>query len=51
MITESYAHIPFKRPTPNGQQFIDILIGKRHQSRVPLVEYIADNMVMRPVLG
>jgi hypothetical protein len=50
MITESYAHIPFKRPTPDGQEFIDILMGKRHLSRVPLVEYTVDNTAMQPVV-
>jgi hypothetical protein len=50
MITESYAHIPFKRPTPDGQEFINVLMGKKHLSLVPLVEYTADNTAMRSVV-
>lgn len=43
-------HLPVKRPKPNAQEFIDILMGHIPQHRTPLVEYIVDDTVMRPIV-
>jgi uroporphyrinogen decarboxylase len=43
-------HLPLKNPKPNGAEFIDIILGRVKQTRTPLVEYIVDEMVMRPVV-
>lgn len=43
-------HIPLRRPCPNAQEFRDILLGRVKDGRVPLVEYIVDPVVMRPIL-
>jgi uroporphyrinogen decarboxylase len=50
MITESFRHIPLTRPRPDAQEFIDILLGRSTSRRIPLVEYIVDDVVMQPVV-
>jgi len=42
--------IPLKEPRPDARGFVDILLGRRLGNRVPLVEYIVDEAVMRPVV-
>lgn len=42
--------IPLVEPKPDANQFIDILAGKTSSRRVPLVEYIVDDVVMKPIL-
>ncbi len=42
--------LPLEHPAPNGREFIDILAGKSPSRRVPLVEYIVDDVVMKPVV-
>jgi uroporphyrinogen decarboxylase len=43
-------HVPLKDPRPNAAEFIDIIMGRSASRRVPLVEYIVDEAVMRPVV-
>lgn len=43
-------HLPVKRPAPNGQEFIDIMMGKSTSQRVPLVEYIVDDVLVKPIV-
>jgi hypothetical protein len=45
-----WRHVPVKNPKPNAQEFIDILMGRTPQRRTPLVEYIVDDFVMRPIV-
>jgi len=42
--------IPLARPRPNAGEFIDILLGRIPSRRVPLVEYLVDATVMKPVV-
>ena len=42
-------HLPLANPRPDARQFIDILTGRTRSSRVPLVEYIMDDMVTKPI--
>jgi uroporphyrinogen decarboxylase len=42
--------IPLDHPSPDGGEFIDILSGRSPSHRVPLVEYLVDDAVMKPVL-
>jgi len=42
--------IPLSHPAPDRGEFIDILAGKAASRRVPLVEYIVDDVVMKPVV-
>lgn len=42
-------NIPVLQPKPDGKRFIDTLMG-RSQGKPPLVEYIVDDVLMRPIL-
>ncbi len=42
--------VPLKNPKPNGNEFIDILMGRSQSKRTPLVEYIVDDVVMKPIV-
>lgn len=42
--------LPVRHPRPDAAQFIDIIMGRISAARVPLVEYIIDETVMRPIL-
>jgi uroporphyrinogen decarboxylase len=50
MITESFSHIPFHKAAPDADECIRLLLHPTPGSRVPLVEYIVDDQIMRPVL-
>lgn len=43
-------HLPVKQPRPDARGFIDILMGRVKGTRTPLVEYIVDPVVMKPVV-
>jgi len=45
-----YPSIPLKTSRPDAREYIDILAGKSASRRVPLVEYIIDDVVMKPIL-
>ena len=45
-----YPHIPLANAKPDVGVFVDALLGRRTLQRAPLVEYIVDDVVMRPVL-
>jgi uroporphyrinogen decarboxylase len=42
-------HIPLANPRPDARRAIDVLLGRARTDRPPLVEYIVDEAVMRPV--
>jgi len=43
-------HIPLAHPKPDGAELIDILTGRKPQVRTPLIEYIVDDVVMKPIV-
>ena len=43
-------NVPVTRPAPDGGQFIDGLMGRSTSVRTPLVEYLVDEVVMRPIV-
>jgi uroporphyrinogen decarboxylase len=43
-------HLPLAKPKPNAAEFIDILMGRSTSKRVPLVEYLVDDVVMKPIM-
>lgn len=45
-----YSHIPIANPQPNAVEFIEILTGRIASPRVPLVEYLVDAVLMKPIL-
>jgi uroporphyrinogen decarboxylase len=42
--------LPLEHPRPDAREFVDILQGRRATGRVPLVEYLVDPTVMKPVV-
>jgi uroporphyrinogen decarboxylase len=42
-------NIPLKKPTPDVQEWLDILLGKIQQKRTPLVEYVIDEVVWKTI--
>jgi uroporphyrinogen decarboxylase len=42
--------LPLTSPSPDAAECIAILTGQSKSTRVPLVEYIVDDVVMRPIL-
>jgi uroporphyrinogen decarboxylase len=45
-----YSHLPINHPQPNAAEFIEILAGRTRSTRVPLVEYLVDAVLMKPIL-
>ena len=42
--------VPLQHPRPDAREMIDILGGRSASRRVPLIEYIVDDVVMRPIV-
>jgi uroporphyrinogen decarboxylase len=49
-MTTALRHLPLEHPNPDGERFIDILMGRVRDVPPPLVEYLVDEVVMRPVV-
>ena len=43
-------HVPLTRPKPDAEEFVGILMGRTTSTRVPLVEYLVDYVVMKPIV-
>jgi len=43
-------HLPLARPQPDGVRFIDWLMGRTTAGKTPLVEYLVDDVLMRPIV-
>ncbi|HOI45377.1 MAG TPA: hypothetical protein PLX50_07185, partial [Candidatus Aminicenantes bacterium] len=43
-------NLPVRHPRPDSEAFIKILTGKGRSGRVPLVEYIVDDLVLEPII-
>jgi len=43
-------NIPLSAPKPDARRFIDVLMGREGEGRVPLVEYLVDDLVRRPIV-
>jgi uroporphyrinogen decarboxylase len=42
--------LPLEHPRPDAKEFIEILAGRGRRVRTPLVEYIVDDVVMKPIV-
>jgi uroporphyrinogen decarboxylase len=42
--------LPLKKPRPDARRFVDGLMGLRPTGHVPLVEYLIDDAVARPII-
>jgi uroporphyrinogen decarboxylase len=43
-------NLPVAHPHPDGKRFIDQLMGRVSGGKVPLVEYLVDEVLMRPIV-
>jgi uroporphyrinogen decarboxylase len=43
-------NVPVEKPRPDIQRFLAAMSGQRVPDKVPLVEYLVDNSVMKPIL-
>ena len=50
MNTVELRHVPIQEPQPNAGRFIDLLMGRLSGGRTPLVEYLVDETLMRPIV-
>jgi len=46
----SLRNLPLRHPKPDARRFVDVLMGRAEGTRPPLVEYLVDEVVMRPIL-
>jgi len=46
----SELRVPIRKPKPDIERFLDIMKGRTVPDRTPLVEYLIDNAVMKPIL-
>jgi uroporphyrinogen decarboxylase len=42
--------LPLSNPNPDAQECIDILMGRIPQCRTPLIEYVIDDVVWKPIV-
>jgi uroporphyrinogen decarboxylase len=42
-------NLPVAKPKPDGKRFVDVLMGKS-RGKPPLVEYLVDDVLMRPIV-
>ncbi len=50
MTPGKFKHLPIGNPRPDRSEFIDILMGRKPQANTPLVEYIIDDVVRKPIV-
>ncbi len=43
-------HIPLQNPQPDIEEWLAILLGKKSQTRTPLIEYVIDDAVLKPIV-
>jgi uroporphyrinogen decarboxylase len=43
-------HLPLMNPKPHAREWLDILMGKIPQKRTPLIEYMIDDIVLKPIV-
>lgn len=48
-MTDRFPHIPLHEARPNGQRFIDAVMGRAPSERPPLVEYLIDDALRKPI--
>ena len=50
-MVDGLRHVPLQDPRPDSDAFIEGLMGRVPRGHVPLVEYLVDEVVMRPIVG
>jgi len=46
-----FKNIPLHHPRPDSKEFVDLLLHVRPKGRVPLVEYIIDDVLLKPIVS
>ena len=49
-MTDELRNVPVRNPEPDAARFIDVLMGRGAGKKVPLVEYLVDEVVMQPIV-
>ncbi len=49
-MAHTFPHIPLTKAAPDADLFVRTLMGKAQTHRAPLIEYIVDDVVMRPIV-
>ena len=49
-MSELFPHIPIQRPHPNAERFVDVVMGRTQSDRPPMVEYLVDDTLQKPIL-
>jgi uroporphyrinogen decarboxylase len=49
-MTGPFPHLPLGRARPDAARFIDVVMGRRRTERPPLVEYLVDEAVRKPIM-
>jgi uroporphyrinogen decarboxylase len=49
-MTSPFPHLPLNKAKPDAQRFIATVMGQAHPERPPLVEYLIDDAVRKPIV-
>lgn len=49
-MTSRFPHLPLDKAKPDAQRFIATVMGRAHPERPPLVEYLIDDAVRKPIV-
>jgi uroporphyrinogen decarboxylase len=50
LASSTFPHLPLAHPHPDAARFVRVLMGQEVSARPPLVEYLIDDMVRRPIV-
>ncbi|MHB0857195.1 MAG: uroporphyrinogen decarboxylase family protein [Anaerolineae bacterium] len=48
-MASAFRNIPLHRAQPDAARFIDVVLGRAHSPRAPLVEYLVDDTLRKPI--
>jgi uroporphyrinogen decarboxylase len=48
-MAQTFPHLPLGAARPDAQGFIDVILGKARNERPPLVEYLVDDALRKPI--
>jgi hypothetical protein len=49
MMSGAFRHLPLDKARPDSGRFIDVVMGRARSERPPLVEYLIDDVVRKPI--
>jgi len=47
---DGFRHLPIQRPQPDAERFVDVALGRTQTDRPPLVEYLIDDSLRKPIV-